>query len=51
MRKTRCLAVTMQQLNDVPGEIFEAAADENVNLVDFSRNRLTTLPLGYVLQY
>ncbi|KAI9578300.1 leucine rich repeat containing flyers-cup isoform 2-T2 [Glossina fuscipes fuscipes] len=46
MRKTRCLAVTMQQLNDVPGEVFEAAADENVNLVDFSRNRLTTLPLG-----
>lgn len=38
----------MQQLTDVPQEIFESAREEYVNIVDLSKNRLTTLPEGLV---
>lgn len=34
----------MQQLTDVPQEVFEVAREENANIVDFSKNRLATLP-------
>uniref|UniRef100_A0A1I8NUB6 Leucine-rich repeat-containing protein 40 n=1 Tax=Stomoxys calcitrans TaxID=35570 RepID=A0A1I8NUB6_STOCA len=46
LHKTRCLTVTMQQLTDVPKEVFETACNEHVNIVDLSKNRFTTLPEG-----
>lgn len=46
MRKTHCLTVTMQNLTEAPDEVFSTACEENVNIVDFSRNRFTTLPEG-----
>lgn len=46
LHKTRCLTVTMQNLTEVPNDVFESANAENVNIVDFSRNRFTSLPEG-----
>ncbi|KAI8130217.1 hypothetical protein FF38_12561 [Lucilia cuprina] len=46
LRKTHCLTVTMQNLTEAPDELFATACEENVNIVDFSRNRFTTLPEG-----
>ncbi|XP_005186465.1 leucine-rich repeat-containing protein 40 isoform X1 [Musca domestica] len=46
LHKTRCLTVTMQQLTEVPREVFETACNEHVNIVDLSKNRFTTLPEG-----
>lgn len=46
LHKTRCLTVTMQNLTEVPNDVFESANTENVNIVDFSRNRFTSLPEG-----
>lgn len=36
----------MQNLTEIPNEVFESAKEENVNIVDFSRNRFTALPEG-----
>ena len=36
----------MQNLTEVPNDVFESANAENVNIVDFSRNRFTSLPEG-----
>ncbi|KAM7364317.1 leucine rich repeat containing flyers-cup isoform 2-T2 [Cochliomyia hominivorax] len=49
LRKTHCLTVTMQNLTEAPNEIFTLACEESVNIVDFSRNRFTTLPEGLLI--
>ncbi|XP_023036309.2 leucine-rich repeat-containing protein 40 isoform X2 [Drosophila willistoni] len=49
LRHTHTLAVNLEELTNVPDQVFEIARSENVNVVDFARNKLGTLPNG--LQY
>ncbi|XP_068152899.1 leucine-rich repeat-containing protein 40 isoform X4 [Drosophila tropicalis] len=49
LRHTHTLAVNLEELTNVPDQVFEIARAENVNVVDFARNKLGTLPNG--LQY
>ncbi|XP_039494752.1 leucine-rich repeat-containing protein 40 isoform X4 [Drosophila santomea] len=46
LRHTRTLAVNLEELNEVPDQVFQIARDEGVHVVDFARNQLSTLPNG-----
>ncbi|BFF92869.1 leucine-rich repeat-containing protein 40 [Drosophila madeirensis] len=46
LRHTRTLAVNLEELTDVPDEVFQLAQAEGVHVVDFARNNLRTLPKG-----
>ncbi|KAH8414663.1 hypothetical protein KR215_011737, partial [Drosophila sulfurigaster] len=49
LRHTRTLAVNLEGLTQVPDQVFEVAAAENVHVVDFARNQLKQLPNGLQL--
>ncbi len=36
-----------KQASDVPDELFDAAADQGVTTVNFSKNKLTSIPSRY----
>lgn len=40
--------VAGRELTNVPEHVFSAAADAEVHIVDFSKNKLTSIPTGYV---
>ncbi|XP_037947426.1 leucine-rich repeat-containing protein 40-like [Teleopsis dalmanni] len=44
MRKTHSLFATMQNLDDVPAEVLDVAKEENVTMIDLSKNVLQSLP-------
>ncbi|XP_017047062.1 leucine-rich repeat-containing protein 40 isoform X3 [Drosophila ficusphila] len=46
LRHTRTLAVNLEELTQVPDQVFQLAKDEGVHVVDFARNQLSTLPNG-----
>ncbi|XP_017848399.1 leucine-rich repeat-containing protein 40 isoform X5 [Drosophila busckii] len=46
LRHSRTLAVNLEELTNVPDEVFQLAAAEQVHVVDFARNKLSTLPNG-----
>ncbi|XP_037729939.1 leucine-rich repeat-containing protein 40 isoform X5 [Drosophila subpulchrella] len=46
LRHTRTLAVNLEELTQVPDQVFQIARDEGVHVVDFARNQLSTLPNG-----
>ncbi|KRK03617.1 leucine-rich repeat-containing protein 40 isoform X4 [Drosophila yakuba] len=46
LRHTRTLAVNLEELTEVPDQVFQIARDEGVHVVDFARNQLSTLPNG-----
>ncbi|KAH8295424.1 hypothetical protein KR018_011005, partial [Drosophila ironensis] len=46
LRHTRTLAVNLEQLTEVPDQVFQLAKEEGVHVVDFARNQLSTLPNG-----
>ncbi|XP_032307238.1 leucine-rich repeat-containing protein 40 isoform X3 [Drosophila ananassae] len=46
LRHTRTLAVNLEQLTEVPEQVFQLAKEEGVHVVDFARNQLSTLPNG-----
>ncbi|KAH8382664.1 hypothetical protein KR009_004680 [Drosophila setifemur] len=46
LRHTRTLAVNLEQITEVPDQVFQLAKEEGVHVVDFARNQLSTLPSG-----
>ncbi|EDW25000.1 GL24452 [Drosophila persimilis] len=46
LRHTRTLAVNLEEITDVPEEVFQLAQKEGVHVVDFARNQLRTVPNG-----
>ncbi|XP_016969730.2 leucine-rich repeat-containing protein 40 isoform X3 [Drosophila rhopaloa] len=46
LRHTRTLAVNLEELTEVPDQVFQIAKNEGVHVVDFARNQLSTLPNG-----
>ncbi|XP_070073868.1 leucine-rich repeat-containing protein 40 isoform X2 [Drosophila takahashii] len=46
LRHSRTLAVNLEELTEVPDQVFQIARDEGVHVVDFARNQLSTLPNG-----
>ncbi|KAH8280995.1 hypothetical protein KR054_006480 [Drosophila jambulina] len=46
LRHTRTLAVNLEELTEVPEQVFQIARNEGVHVVDFARNQLSTLPNG-----
>ncbi|XP_017035694.1 leucine-rich repeat-containing protein 40 isoform X7 [Drosophila kikkawai] len=46
LRHTRTLAVNLEELTEVPEQVFQIARNEGVHVVDFARNQLSTLPSG-----
>ncbi|KAH8251819.1 hypothetical protein KR038_008993 [Drosophila bunnanda] len=46
LRHTRTLAVNLEELTEVPDQVFQIASKEGVHVVDFARNQLSTLPNG-----
>nr|XP_036674703.1 leucine-rich repeat-containing protein 40-like isoform X1 [Drosophila suzukii] len=51
LRHTRTLAVNLEDLTQVPDQVFQIARDEGVHVVDFARNQLSTLPNGLQLMH
>ncbi|XP_016960501.1 leucine-rich repeat-containing protein 40 isoform X5 [Drosophila biarmipes] len=51
LRHTRTLAVNLEELTQVPDQVFQIARDEGVHVVDFARNQLSTLPNGLQLMH
>ncbi|KAI8044494.1 hypothetical protein M5D96_000663 [Drosophila gunungcola] len=49
LRHTRTLAVNLEELTEVPDQVFQIAKNEGVHVVDFARNQLSTLPNGLQL--
>ncbi|CAB3223780.1 unnamed protein product [Arctia plantaginis] len=48
LKKSLALMVPARDLSAVPDHVFVAAADAQVHICDFSKNKLTTLPKGFV---
>ncbi|KAH9635538.1 hypothetical protein HF086_003152 [Spodoptera exigua] len=48
LKKSQALMVPGRELEDVPDHVFKAAAEAEVHIVDFSKNKLTALPSGIV---
>lgn len=46
IRKNRCLSVTMLGLSEIPDKLFSDALEEKAYMVDFSKNKLSTVPSG-----
>lgn len=46
IRKNRCLSATMLGLSEIPDQLFSDALDESAYMVDFSKNKLSSLPHG-----
>lgn len=46
MRKTHTLSVAMKNLTEVPDSLFQQAQEEGVSIVDFSKNKFSTVPDG-----
>ncbi|KAM3620236.1 uncharacterized protein V6R79_020102 [Siganus canaliculatus] len=44
IKTLKLLAYSEKQASDVPDEVFDAAADQCVNTVNFSKNQLTSIP-------
>ncbi|XP_020502577.1 leucine-rich repeat-containing protein 40 [Labrus bergylta] len=44
IRSLKLLVFSEKQASDIPGEIFDAAADQGVTTVNFSKNQLTSVP-------
>lgn len=48
MRKTQSLTVSAKNLTEIPDNVFMTAQEEGVKIVDLSKNKLASLPDGYV---
>lgn len=48
VRKSRTLSAVMKNLTDIPDSVFMMAQEEGASTVDFSKNKLATVPEGYV---
>lgn len=46
IRKNRCLSATMLGLSEIPDKLFSDAMEESAYMVDFSRNKLSSIPSG-----
>ncbi|XP_026733281.1 leucine-rich repeat-containing protein 40-like isoform X1 [Trichoplusia ni] len=46
LKKSQALMVAGRELTNVPEHVFSAAADAEVHIVDFSKNKLTSIPTG-----
>ncbi|XP_052739378.1 leucine-rich repeat-containing protein 40 isoform X1 [Bicyclus anynana] len=46
MKKSQALMVPSRELTTVPDDVFHAAAEADVHIVDMSKNKLTTVPRG-----
>ncbi|CAH0407021.1 unnamed protein product [Chilo suppressalis] len=46
LKKSQAFMVPGRNLSDVPDDVFKAAADAEVHIVDISKNKLTTIPVG-----
>ncbi|KAM7012999.1 leucine-rich repeat-containing protein 40 [Tautogolabrus adspersus] len=44
IKSLKLLVYSEKQASDIPGEIFDAAADQGVTTVNFSKNQLTSVP-------
>ncbi|CAH1646755.1 unnamed protein product [Spodoptera littoralis] len=48
LKKSQALMVPGRELSNVPDHVFKAAAEAEVHIVDFSKNKLTEVPRGLV---
>ncbi|XP_022814755.1 leucine-rich repeat-containing protein 40-like [Spodoptera litura] len=48
LKKSQALMVPGRELTNVPDHVFKAAAEAEVHIVDFSKNKLTEVPRGLV---
>ncbi|CAH0750193.1 unnamed protein product [Diatraea saccharalis] len=48
LKKSQALMVPGRDLTDVPDDVFKAAADAEVHIVDVSKNKLNAVPMGCV---
>ncbi|XP_075974548.1 leucine-rich repeat-containing protein 40-like [Anticarsia gemmatalis] len=48
LKKSQALMIPGRDVTDVPEHVFGAAADAEVHICDFSKNKLTAVPLGVV---
>ena len=48
MSRTRTLSIPMKNLTDIPDSVFMTAQVESVNVIDLSKNKLSTIPEGLV---
>lgn len=46
MRKSQSLVISAKNLTDIPDTVFMTAQEENVKMIDLSRNKLTAIPDG-----
>ncbi|KAL0880814.1 hypothetical protein ABMA27_001999 [Loxostege sticticalis] len=46
LKKSQALMVPARDLSTVPDDVFKAAADAEVHIVDISKNKLTAVPVG-----
>lgn len=47
----KSLVYSEKQAGDIPDDVFDAAADQGVTTVNFSKNRLSTIPSRYTHPY
>ncbi|CAH2208312.1 jg410, partial [Pararge aegeria aegeria] len=46
MKKSQALMVPSKDLTTVPEDVFHTAVEAEVHIVDLSRNKLTSVPIG-----
>ncbi|XP_063822501.1 leucine-rich repeat-containing protein 40-like isoform X2 [Ostrinia nubilalis] len=46
LKKSQALMVPSRSLTSVPDDVFKAAADAEVHIIDISKNKLTAVPMG-----
>ncbi|KAJ2949994.1 hypothetical protein O0L34_g11326 [Tuta absoluta] len=46
LKKSQALMLVSREISEVPEHLFESARDAEVHIVDISKNKLTSIPLG-----
>lgn len=46
MRRMQTLSIVGKNLSEIPDDVFMTAQEENVRIVDLSKNKLTAVPEG-----
>lgn len=46
LKKSQALMLPSRELQNVPDDVFKAAADAEVHIIDLSKNKLTSVPFG-----
>lgn len=48
LKKSQALMLPARDITDVPEHVFSAAVDAEVHIVDLSKNKLSTMPVGVI---